>query len=326
MYNKFGKHLDSYSFLEQTLTITHQLFELNPGRFRKFYASSLLNIGVTAFDLQQHVEAEQYLKKAISIYRQLCLFQPNVYEVDLNQALSNLGILYTSQDRLEEATLLFKEAQHLLEQQVKNQPGLYEVDLALLRINLAGPYASLDQSKKAQQLTEQALQTIQLEYQKNPAIYRETYAKVSLNMGLLLYQDQRYAPASKHLEVADEEFDTLVNDSAPFYNTLLANIKDLLSLTYLFLDEVSKAAQKNTAALKISPKDPLIQAHTGHIHLFMGNWEMARKCYLKTAPIIREESRQKVAHTLLEELQALKKESIRHPLLSKAIRLLEKQN
>lgn len=326
LYNKSGKHLDSYSFLEQTLTITRQLFELNPGRFRKFYASTLLNIGVTAFDLKQHTEAEKYLEKAISIYRQLCLLHPNVYDVDLNQALSNLGILYTSLDRLEDAVLLFKEAQQLLEQQVKHQPGLYEVDLALLRLNLAGPYASLDQSEKAQQLTAKALQTIQLEYQKNPAIYRETYAKVSLNMGLLLYEDKRYAPASQHLEIADVEFDTLVKGAAPFYNTLSANIKDLLSLVYLFMDEIPKAAQKNIEALTISPKDPLIQAHTGHIYLFEDNWDKAKKSYLKNAHIIREESHQKVADTLLEELQAFKKENTRPPLLSKAIRLLEKQN
>lgn len=325
LYNKSGKHLDSYSFLEQTLTLTRQLFELNPGRFRKFYASTLLNIGVTAFDLQQHEEAEAYLEEAISIYRQLCLLQPNVYEVDLNQALSNLGILYTNLLRLEEAILLFKEAQQLLEQQVQVHPGLYEMDLALLRLNLAGPYASLDQRGKAQALTEQALQTIQLEYQKNPSIYRETYAKVSLNLGFLLYEDQRYVQASQYLEIADEEFDTLVKGPATFYKTLLANIKDLLSLIYLFLEEVPKAAQKNTEALTIAPKDPLIQAHTGHVHLFNNSWEMAQKSYLKNAQIITEEPHQKVADTLLEELQALKKGNIRHPLLQRAIRLLERQ-
>lgn len=326
LYNKWGKHLDSFSFLEQTLTLTRQLFSLNPGRFRKFYASTLLNIGVTAFDLQQYADAEEYLEEAIKIYRQLCLLHPKVYEVDLNQALSNLGILYSSLEKFEEAIQLFQEAQQLLENKVKEKPGLYEVDLALLRLNLAGPYASLDQSEKARHLTQKAFETLQLAYQENPAIYRDTYAKVSLNMGLLLYEDKRYAPASQYLEVADEEFSILVKGSAPFYNSLLANIKDLLSLLYLYLNEVPQAATKNAEAINISPEDPLIQGHTGHIHLFEGNWKLAQIFYLKNAQSLQEETHKKVAHTLLEELHDMKKLKIRLPLLQRAIRLLEKQN
>ncbi len=326
LYNKSGKHLDSYSFLGQTLTLTRQLFELNPARFRKFYASTLLNIGVVAFDLQQLKEAEDYLKEAIAIYRQLCLLHPGVYEVDLNQGLSNLAILYTRLEKLQEAILLFQEAQQLLEQQISKRPGLYEFDLALLRLNLAGPYAGLEQIEKALVVSQQALETILQKYDEDPAIYGETLAKVSLNIGLLYYEDQRYVPAKQHLEQAEAQFATLVKGQAPFYQELLGNIKDILTLIYLFVEDLAKAEQKNMEALELLPDNPLVRAHKGHVQLYQGNWEAAKKSYLKNAPSIHAEKHKKVATILEEELLAFKAKKVKHPLLPKAIRLMQKQN
>lgn len=326
LYNKSGKYLDSYSFLEQTLDLTRRLFDLNPGRFRKFYASSLLNIGATAFNLQQHQEAQEYLEEAIALYRQMCLMYPKVYEVDLNQALSNLAILYTGLGKEEEAIALFQEAQQLLEQQIKERPGLYEVDLALLRLNLAGPYANLKQIEKALQVSQQALVTIRQKHEENPAVYGETLAKVSLNLGLLLYQDERYSLAQQHLEIAEKEFITLVKGQAPFYKELLGNIKDILSLIYLFLEDLPKAEQKNKEALEILPKNPLIRAHQGHVQLYQGNWGSAKKSYLDNAQSFYEENQQMVAQIIEEELLVFKAQKIRHPLLAKAIRLMQKQD
>ena len=100
----------------------------------------------------------------------------------------------------------------------------------------------------------------------------------------------------------------------------------ILSLIYLFSEEVRLAALKNREALKIRPEDILIQAHRGHIYLFQGNWKMAQHAYLENAQSTKEETNQKVALTLLEELQAFKKAKIKHPLLAKAIRLLQKEN
>lgn len=326
LYNRSDRPLDSYSFLEQALTLTRQLFELNPGRFRKFYATTLSNIGVTAFDLQQNKEAEQYIKEAISTYQELCSLYPDVYEVDLTQALSNLGILYTSLGRLEEAIDLFLSAQDLLEQQIAKKPGRYEVDLALLRLNLAGPYASLEQTDKALETSELALQTIRQKFEENPDIYRETLAKISLNLGLLYYRDKLYDSAEVHLAQAENEFITLVKGQAPFYLELLGSIKDLLSLIYLFLEDLPKAAQKNEEALAILTENPLVRAHTGHISLYQGNWDAAEKHYLENAQAIDEDSHRKVALIIEEELQAFKSQKIKHPMLLKAIRMMQKLN
>ncbi len=325
LYSKSDKHLDSYTLMEQTLGITRQLFDLNPGRFRKFYASILLNIGVTAFNLQQYPAAEDYLKEAITTYRQLCSLYPNVYEVDLTHALSNLAILHTGLKREEEAVSLFKEAQQLLEQQTRERPGVYEVDLALLRFNLAGPYANLNQTDKALEVTQQALETFRQKYEENPAIYGEILAKVSLNMGFLLYEEKRYSLAQQHLEQAEEQFTILVQGQAAFYDPLLGSIKDLLSLVYLFLEDLSKAEQKNREALEILAKNPLVRAHKGHVELYRGNWDAARTSYIENAQSIDPDSNKKVALLLQEELQAFKEQKIKHSLLSKAIRLMQKQ-
>lgn len=326
LYSKWGKKEDSYSFLQQSLDMTARLYEVSPLRFRPMYAEGLLNLGVAAYDLEKYTDAESTLKKSIKIYRLLSELHPNIYEVDLQKALSNLGILYVKTEAIEKATLVFQEAERLLYQQIKQKPGLYEVDLALLEINLAVLYAQLKQVQKALAATHQALEIILHKYEEAPDVYRETLAKICLNLGLLYYDAQQYQSAINNFEKADLHFTTLITEQASLYQNLLGEIKDLLTLSYLFINDLTKAEIKNKEALSLLPENPTVLAHTGHILLFLGEWEEAKRVYLKNIDVPHDKSGHDLTAKLIEELKAFQNRGVKNRLLKKAIRFLNQQN
>jgi|GEM_PF-2439341 len=326
LYSKWGKKEDSYTFLQQSLNMTAQLYEVNPLRFRPMYAEGLLNLGVAAFDLEKYADAESTLEKSIKIYRLLTELHPNIYEVDLQQALSNLGVLYVKVEATENAAFVFQEAKKLLYQQIKRKPGLYEVDLALLEINLAGLHAQLRQPAKALTATQQALEIILPKYEETPGVYRETLAKIYLNLGFLRYDAQQYKLAIKCFEKADLHFTTLIAEQTLFYQNLLGEIKDLMTLSYLFIDEPLKAEIKNKEALSLLPENPIFLAHAGHVFLFLGEWEQAKRVYLKNIDAHQGNRGQNLAAKLIKELQAFQNQRVKNRWLNKAIRLLNKQS